>query len=543
MTSLYRLFSQCYDSLAHRVPGLLRGASVLDSLLFAYFVFLIVKLVRGRRTPMFPPGPSRLPILGNALQIPPDQQWLTFDAWVRQYGDVVGITVMGQPTVILGSVQAASDLLEGRGNIYSNRPTAVMAGELVGWDRGLGYAPGPSDARFREFRRLFHQFMGPRPSQAPNILRMQEWSAVDLVSRIIKNPDSFMKHARQITGALILALAYGYTVSPDQDEDELVNIAERAMQGFARASEPGAFLVDNFPILKHLPDWVPGTPFKKEARRMYEDRKRLYDVPFDLVQKAMKHGEAPLSFTSAYLLEKGSPSPVEEELIKAAAASLYSGGADTTPSTLSSFILAMTLHPAVQERAQAELDAVIGQDWTRLPTFADQPNLPYVNAVVLELLRWNPAVPLGLPHRLTQADVYRGFVLPEGTIVWPNIWSMLHDKSAFPNPSAFLPDRYLQDDGTLKDLDKAEDPAVIGFGFGRRCPGMYLAINSIFIAVTTMLYTLHITKVKDETGTEITPQPDYRGFIAHPSPFKCCIVPRSKEAEALVNKSIHGESD
>jgi len=160
--------------------------------------------------------------------------------------------------------------------------------------------------------------------------------------------------------------------------------------------------------------------------------------------------------------------------VKAAAASLYSGGADTTPSTLSSFILAMTLHPAVQERAQAELDAVIGGSWARFPTFADRPNLPYINAIVLELLRWNPAVPLGLPHRVTQDDVYRGYRIPKGTIVWPNIWSMLHDESAFPNPSAFLPERYLREDGTMKDLDKIEDPAIIGFGFGQSAPACIL---------------------------------------------------------------------
>ncbi|OCH91269.1 cytochrome P450, partial [Obba rivulosa] len=414
----------------------------------------------------------------------------------------------------------------------------------VGWNRGLGYAPGPSDARFREFRRLFHQFMGPRPSQETSVLKMQEQSARDLVSRLMNNPDGFMKHARQVTGALILRLAYGYVVSPTQDEDELVNIAERAMQGFARASEPGAFLVDSFPFLKHLPDWVPGTGWKAEVRQMWEDRECLYDVPFDFVQDQMRNGEVTPSFTSTYLLEKITPSPVDEELIKAAAASLYSGGADTTPSTLSSFILAMALHPATQARAQAELDAVLGSSWIRLPTFADRLSLPYVNAIVLELLRWNPAVPLGLPHKLSQDDIYRNCLLPKGTIVWPNIWSMLHDETKFPNPSAFLPERYLLADGRLKTLDKAEDPVVIGFGFGRRiCPGMYLAINSVFISVATMLYTLRVSKAKNEMGVEITPEPDYRGFIAHPAPFNVSIVPRSLEAEALVHKSMQEDSD
>jgi len=69
-----------------------------------------------------------------------------------------------------------------------------------------------------------------------------------------------------------------------------------------------------------------------------------------------------------------------------------------TPSAVTSFILAMTLNPTVQSRAQAELDAVVcsNDDTTaRLPTFADRECLPYVNAIVKEVLRWNPSVPLG----------------------------------------------------------------------------------------------------------------------------------------------------
>jgi hypothetical protein len=58
----------------------------------------------------------------------------------------------------------------------------------------------------------------------------------------------------------------------------------------------------------------------------------------------------------------------------------------------------MTLNPAVQSRAQAEIDAVMcfnNDTAVRLPTFADRECLPYVNAIVKEVLRWNPSVPLG----------------------------------------------------------------------------------------------------------------------------------------------------
>ena len=57
--------------------------------------------------------------------------------------------------------------------------------------------------------------------------------------------------------------------------------------------------------------------------------------------------------------------------------------------------LAMALYPEVQKKAQAEIDAVIGQN--RLPDFHDRPSLPYINAIVKESSRWNLVVPLGRP--------------------------------------------------------------------------------------------------------------------------------------------------
>ena len=59
-----------------------------------------------------------------------------------------------------------------------------------------------------------------------------------------------------------------------------------------------------------------------------------------------------------------------------------------TASSFENFILAMTLYPDVMRSAQAELDKVVGRG--RLPTFADRPNLPYIEAIYKEALRWRP---------------------------------------------------------------------------------------------------------------------------------------------------------
>lgn len=105
----------------------------------------------------------------------------------------------------------------------------------------------------------------------------------------------------------------------------------------------------------------------------------------------------------------------------------------------------MTLYPGIQRKAQEELDRVIGSD--RLPTFADRDRLPYISALVMEVLRWIPIGPLGMsftklfhsqpqeclcftprvavPHLSTQDDWYNGYFIPKGTNVIPNIWYVL----------------------------------------------------------------------------------------------------------------------
>jgi cytochrome P450 len=81
----------------------------------------------------------------------------------------------------------------------------------------------------------------------------------------------------------------------------------------------------------------------------------------------------------------------------------------------------MTLNPAVQKTAQAEIDSVVGFDH-RLPRFSDRANLPYVCALVLEVFRWGSILPLGAPRRLSQSDVFEGYEIPKGSTVLANVW-------------------------------------------------------------------------------------------------------------------------
>ena len=83
----------------------------------------------------------------------------------------------------------------------------------------------------------------------------------------------------------------------------------------------------------------------------------------------------------------------------------------------------MAMFPDIQEKAQAELDHVVGTE--RLPDFTDRRSLPYVNAVLKEIMRWHTIAPIGVGHRYVADDVYAGFRIPGGSLLIPNIWYVI----------------------------------------------------------------------------------------------------------------------
>jgi len=83
----------------------------------------------------------------------------------------------------------------------------------------------------------------------------------------------------------------------------------------------------------------------------------------------------------------------DEYELKDAASIMYAAGSDTAMTFLTTFVLAMVLHPEVYKKAQAEIDRVVGE--TRLPDYEDRDSLPYLECILKGGCRWNPPAALG----------------------------------------------------------------------------------------------------------------------------------------------------
>ncbi|KAK0450594.1 cytochrome P450 [Desarmillaria tabescens] len=346
-------------------------------------------------------------------------------------------------------------------------------------------------------------------------LPMLEFETRRSLKRTFTRPEGLSKHIRKTSGAIILQISHGYVTQ--EENDPFVELAERTVNQFSLAVASGSFLANIIPILTHIPDWFPGAGFKRTAREWASTLNEL------------AAGTARHSLTSSHL-EKDVTAE-EEYDIKWLAASLYAGGADTTVAAIYVFFKAMLLYPEIQAKAQAEIDAVIGDD--RLPRFDDRERLPYVNALALEVSRWHTVAPAGLPHCVTEDDVQFGYFIPKGSMVYANIWKMLHDPAVYDQPFEFKPERFIRTESKEPEFD----PHKVAFGFGRRiCPGRVLADASIFISCAMVLSVFTISKYSEngvvfELDTEHT-----AGAVSHPTPFKCAIKVRSEKALGLINE-------
>jgi cytochrome P450 len=364
---------------------------------------------------------------------------------------------------------------------------------------------------------------------------MQFKRACEMVVNLIDDPQHYHDHFATFSLSVVMSAVYGYDISAR--DDPLVQIVVKALiPGTAVLTPERALMLKTFPFLLKLPDWCWGSSIKRGARASTERINEMADVPFQYVQQHMADSSsvAQSSMVAENLrrmeMQEEASKPAFENALKNAATTALIASYDTTSSILMVFTLAMVLYPDVQKRAQAEIDFVIGRD--RLPTFEDRASLPYIDAVLRETFRWQPVTPLGVPHATSSDDVYDGYFIPKGAIIMYNIWGIAQDEKRYPNASRFIPERFIDIDGTLT----GDDPAQYAFGLGRRmCPGRYTADASTWSAIVTMLAMLDISSARDDQGKVINFTPTFiPGLSRCPAVFPCSISPRSHIHSDLV---------
>ncbi|KAJ3934669.1 MAG: cytochrome P450 [Lentinula lateritia] len=431
-----------------------------------------------RKAAPSPPGPPGLPFLGTVSMLWERKPWLRFMKWKDVYGPVVQLKILGRTIVVLNTHEAAFDLLCCRNKIYNGRPRSILISEMM--TGGLAFPLVGYGELWKGHRRAAQTVLSPHAVEQYH--DNQERHSERLVQSLLQDSEAWSEHVKD----LFCSVGYG-----DANKDKASYHIRKFIGRIVHAAIPGSAVTDFLPFLARFPSWL--LPSKGRHLSQFqadnEDFVRLLSKP----QLDMP-GED--SMTTSLLANRGTNQMMLREIAWLIAVLCAIGG-EVTSSVLPVFVLAMALYPAVQQRAQEEIDSVIGKD--RFPTFQDRNKLPYVQAIVREVLRWRPIGPIGFPRCCLQDDLYKGYLIQ------------------------FYPERFLDFQG---DVPGALGQGHVSYGFGDRiCSGMHIADDALFINIAAILHACDIRESPDSPLAKDVFE-DF-GIVTRPGPFPCQITARN----------------
>ncbi|KIM47085.1 hypothetical protein M413DRAFT_64051 [Hebeloma cylindrosporum] len=323
----------------------------------------------------YPPGPKGLPFFGTRLSSTP---WKDFEEWGKEYGDIMYIESLGKGILVLNSHAAAVDLLDRRGGNYSNRQIFVVNEYLT---RGLSFGLANYGDMWRRMRRAGHECLSK--TGVTRYYQIQQREALILTDNLLRHSKEWDQEVYRTAASGLLSAVYD--MPPTQSaSDPLIAKFNHFHEILINAVSPG--LIEYFPWVQYLPAQI--MPWKKNAQSGFVELSTFFMNLFRGVQTQMDGSINENPGFAEYLVREGGQLGLDEIECAWLAANMY-----VSTEAILWFFLAMIAYPAKQRKCQEELDSIVGR--SRMPTFEDRENLPYLKATVRELLRWRAISPLG----------------------------------------------------------------------------------------------------------------------------------------------------
>ncbi|XP_035388245.1 cytochrome P450 2C15-like [Electrophorus electricus] len=451
---------------------------MLDSLILVWIcIFLFFVFIRIQRPKNFPPGPRPLPIFGNLFQLD----------IVNPLKDLDKLIEMSTKTVLTK---------QGMG---STKPLKVSCGIIL-----ADY--GPSWKEHRRFALMTLRNFGlGKQSMEKRILGEIE----HIVAHLEKSGGSYINPktlfhdaASNIIYLVLFGIRYNY-------EDQTLKALVRCFTEITKlANGPWGTIYDTLPLVRALP-----LPFKKAI----VNSEKLKKMAADMINKhkMQRVSGEPRDLVDCYLdqlgLEVDDQVCFDEEQLVGMVIDLHGAGTDTTSNTLLTAFLYLMTHPDIQEKCQQEIDEVL--KGKAQASFEDRHNMPYTQAVIHESQRIADTVPLSVFHCTTRDTQLMGYSIPKGTLIIPNLSSILSEEGQWKFPHEFNPANFLNEQG---QFEKPE--AFLPFSAGpRMCLGEGLARMELFLILVTLLRRFQFVWPEDAGEPDFTP---VYGITVTPKPYR-----------------------
>ncbi|XP_071779475.1 cytochrome P450 2D15-like [Centroberyx gerrardi] len=472
-------------------------------------VFLLLFLLQNHRTKNFPPGPRPIPILGNLLQLSLESPIADLERLAKRYGNIYSLFFGPRPVVIINGLEAIKEALVTKAADFSGRPQNLMVNHAV-QRKGVilaDYEPGWREHRRFGLMTLRNFGLGKKSMEERILGEIQRLMKVleESVGKTMNPQVLFHNAASNIICQVLFDTQHDY-------DDEFLKLFVHIFKDTSKIiNGRWGMIYDSIPMVRNLP-----LPFQKA----FELFKIAQEKGIELVaeNKKTRVPGKPRHFVDCYLdeLEKRGDdgSSFSEDQLYSYILDLHFAGTDTTSNTLLTAFLYLSTHPQIQERCQQEIDKVLdGKDQA---SFEDRHQMPYMQAVIHEVQRIADTVPLSVFHCTTKDTELMGYSIPRGTIVIPNLSSVLYEEGQWKSPHEFNPENFLNDQGEF-----VKPEAFMPFSTGpRMCLGEGLARMELFLIMVTLLRRFQFSWPEDAG------QPDYTlvfGTTQTPKPYSMVV--------------------
>ncbi|XP_050410871.1 cytochrome P450 2B4 [Patella vulgata] len=445
-----------------------------------------------RKPQGIPPGPRfTLPILGDMLYLKGEEDLRVVARRLRkEYGDICSAYFGSKLFIFLNSYGVIKEALVKNGDIFSNRPSLFWL-DLLNQRKGIGQSQGQPWKEQRKFALETLREFGFGRTILEDKIHEEIGYLVEVIRQENGEKFDMFRLSQKGVSNIISSMVYGKRFEYD---DPVFTGFLGELESLFQTIGFGSVL-NVFPFLRYLPgdlfkyhsvlnslDFIKGNiiiPSINEHMKNF-DENHVDDYICTYIREMKK------------VSKTGQPSYLNEDQLVASIFDLFVAGTETTSTTILWTILYFLHHPNIQDKCYKEIQDVVGSG--RPPSVKDKPSLPYVEAVILEVLRKANIALAGIPHAVNEDTRFHGYQFPKDAIIIPNLDAVLTDDKIWGDADVFRPERFIDSNGQVIKKDE-----LIPFSTGRRiCLGESLAKMELFLFVTTLVQRFEFKPVDQD---------------------------------------------
>ncbi|CAH1392903.1 unnamed protein product [Nezara viridula] len=480
-------------------------------------VLLALLILESTPPSRFPPGPRWIPFLGNYLLFYKLRQKLGFThlvwEWLsKRYGPLVGVRLGNDKLVIGTNLAVVKELLTKEQ--FEARPDGFFFQFRAFGERyGLVFVDGEF---FNEQKRFVMKHLKSFGLNRSIMEGRISGEAEDLVQHILKNQKDGVVFSEIVEISVMNILWSIVAGGRFQLDDKKARVLIDHIHTSFRLQDMSGGILNQMPFLRFIcPELTSFNKLKDVLGNLTTFVKQIIDEHRETVS-SYENRDLVDAFLNEMKKHEASKSTFTEKQLIILLLDLFLAGPETTSATLGFAILHLLHYPHIQNNLHNELDTVIGKG--KRPCMKDKPNLVYMEAFTMELLRSVNVTPTTVSHRAKEDAEVMGYIIPKDTIVLANLYSLHMNKDHWIDPEKFRPERFIDENGAIIQND-----FFIPFGLGkRRCMGEALAKTSIFLFLTTILQNFKVRPVSQE----LPPMKSLDGATISPASFRCFFEPR-----------------